>query len=621
MSSETRTLATRAELWDLVLQISDQELTGLLALSGENPFVMQLDNGRVSGVDGTVPDEVLAESFVTAGLVSEQAMGRVQATARVSRSRLGRILGDLGMMSPGDDDIAPEEVELGGAFKYLLGCDGPWEWRQVSHDPGDLSLAIPEQMASAFSATASPRELTDWAGRFEDLRPVAVPGGLPVSVREFLHTLDPGLELRDILKDGGLPPRDALAWIAISLKAGWIANEETEIVDDSGTEEPEMIEEDALEEVEILLEEDDRERAAEDESEADYDDLLILGDDDEDTLLDSDEIIIGADDTDELPPGDDLDELDAVLAGGHADETAELEAGDGDVPLVLDDEPGPGSEATAVDPEPDMAEEEGAADEPEPIELFEEPDGDTDAEPIELVDEETDPEPTPEPAAAEPASAADGGKRQKFFEKPVPDSIYQRLGLPDGAAGQGIAQAYSKRFRRVQKLLSEEPASERLAAWKDGLLEAYRILSHTEAATLYEKMTTGAEAKGVAATVMNEMGQRALDRGLGQIREGVSFEGAKSLQESLSWRTDLPEAWVALGFYQASLEDDEETQSAVESFTKALELDPDNGTYRYYRAVAADFAGMPDVYEQDKAWLAENPAQAPGSWSAFESSR
>lgn len=257
------------------------------------------------------------------------------------------------------------------------------------------------------------------------------------------------------------------------------------------------------------------------------------------------------------------------------------------------------------------------AEEPEIIEdavLELEPEAETagDAEVLEFAEADVV-EPAPPAAPVAPVAAA----APKFYEQPVPASIYERLGLPEGAAGQGVAQAYSKRTRRVQKMLEESPGDPLLEAWKLGLLKAYRIISHSVALALYEKLSGAGEAGDVADRVAEEVGKKALARGLQQLRRGNPFEGAKAIQEALTWLPESAEAWLALGFYQASLDDPDEFEQAFISFSRAVELAPDNPQSHYFRGVTAHFAGRSGDFDVERQWFEANPHAHLEAWQEF----
>lgn len=207
---------------------------------------------------------------------------------------------------------------------------------------------------------------------------------------------------------------------------------------------------------------------------------------------------------------------------------------------------------------------------------------------------------------------------KKFHDGPVPDGVYDCLGLPEGAAGQGIAQAYSKRLRRIQKLLDERPGDRQIEAWKEALLRAYRIVNHSEALAQYDKLVQErGNAEGVAAHVVAEIGKKSLARGIQNLRRGNLFEGAKSIHESITWLPDSAEAWLALGFYQASLDEEDEADQALVSFGKALNLAPESAQIRYLHAVTAHFCGDRAGFENDREWLNQNAERAPSAWAAF----
>jgi tetratricopeptide (TPR) repeat protein len=233
----------------------------------------------------------------------------------------------------------------------------------------------------------------------------------------------------------------------------------------------------------------------------------------------------------------------------------------------------------------------------------------------------SEPEFVSEPAEAEPPPAKVAAAEissKKFHDGPVPGGIYECLGLPEGAAGQGIAQAYSKRLRRIQKLLDERHGDRQIEAWKEALLRAYRIVNHSEALAIYDKMVLErGSPEGVAAYVVSEMGKKSLARGIQNLRRGNVFEGAKSIHESITWLPDSAEAWLALGFYQASLEESDEAGQALVSFGKALELAPDNGRIRYLHAVTAHYCGDRSSFDNDREWLNKNAESAPSAWAAF----
>jgi hypothetical protein len=114
------------------------------------------------------------------------------------------------------------------------------------------------------------------------------------------------------------------------------------------------------------------------------------------------------------------------------------------------------------------------------------------------------------------------------------------------------------------------------------------------------------------------MAKRTLAEGIRQIRSGHPWEGARAVQEALNWNDSLAEAWVALGFVQASRDDDpEEIEAAAESFDKAATLAPDNPVLRYYRAVANWHLGRKEAFAADAAWLNERGERAPAAWPRF----
>ncbi len=203
----------------------------------------------------------------------------------------------------------------------------------------------------------------------------------------------------------------------------------------------------------------------------------------------------------------------------------------------------------------------------------------------------------------------------EFWQEAPPADLYARLDVPSGAAGQGLAQAYSRRFRILQKLEAERPNDPRVETWRKAVLDAYRVLGHADARTLYEADTGKGDP---AARVTREMAKRTLAEGIRQIRSGHPWEGARAVQEALNWNDSLAEAWVALGFVQASRDDDhEEIEAAAESFDKAAQLAPDNAVLRYYRAVANWHLGRKDAFAADAAWLNERRDRAPAAWPQF----
>ena len=222
------------------------------------------------------------------------------------------------------------------------------------------------------------------------------------------------------------------------------------------------------------------------------------------------------------------------------------------------------------------------------------------------------------PAAASAAPSADPEpalEAPEFWQTAPPADLYARLGVPSGSAGQGLAQAYSRRFRILQKIGDEHPDDPRIEAWRKAVLDAYRVLGHADARALYEADKGEGDP---AARVTREMAKRTLADGIRQIRSGHPWEGARAVQEALNWNDSLAEAWVALGFVQASRDDDpEEIEAAAESFDKAATLAPDNPILRYYRAVANWHLGRKDAFAADAAWLNERLDRAPAAWPRF----
>lgn len=228
-------------------------------------------------------------------------------------------------------------------------------------------------------------------------------------------------------------------------------------------------------------------------------------------------------------------------------------------------------------------------------------------EDLEAVEEAGSSQPEPDGPPLPPADAV------PFWHKRPSADLFARLDLPAGAAGQGVAQAYSRRFRELQKAAEEHPDDRRVETWRKALLEAYRILHHPEARALYESMAD----EEAPSKVIGEMSKRALSEGIRQIRAGHLWEGTRAVQEALSWNDQMAEAWVALGFVQASRDDDpEELAAAAESFDKAVALAPEYGTLRFYRAVLRRALGRPE-FAEDAAWLQQNADRAPAAWARF----
>ncbi|RMF17170.1 MAG: hypothetical protein D6761_04775 [Candidatus Dadabacteria bacterium] len=291
---------------------------------------------------------------------------------------------------------------------------------------------------------------------------------------------------------------------------------------------------------------------------ADTDDFVVLDDNQEIAEVD---VLLDASEASESPDVDVLPEAEAVVAADNEPVVAEASVEAVEEPLI---EPAP-----IVEPEP------------APV---------VEAEPV----------------------------RKRFYEVAVPADIHKRLGVPPGAAGQGVLQAYSKRYRRVQKLLAENPGDPVLEAWRSGLLHAYRILNNAEALTWYERVASRGDEPDPAGYVAREMAGRAYERGLALLRGGDLIEAGKALQEALNWDDSNAQAWLALGLQQAAHDDDpDEIASAYRSFSQAVHYAPQDPHAHYYRAVAARYAGAQDAFAEEQAWLEQHADVAPDAWSRF----
>lgn len=573
------TLQTASALWDAMLAAARESASGLLATSIAEPYIVRIAKGQVVEVEGNVPAHVLEAAYVDSGLVSAITARRAGYIAAVARTDLGRILRELGVVDS-DSEAILDRARIDSAFKAALLADGPWEWRPLSVDGGP-GTPILDIMAAALAEVPG-SQLSEWVGRLEHLR-LLEPSDplwrdLPADIREFLATIDPTVALREVLLSAAMPPREALAWIAIARRLNWLLPVEA---NDAG---------DAVE-LEILLDdvEEGGPHAAMGLDESD-DDLAFLDTPDDITVVVDDEVepeepvvapaalveiaVAAEAEAEEIGEveevkEEELEEIEAVEEEAEASENA------AEAPLLLDDAPGPEPlpQATSAATLP-----------PQPV-------------------------PRAAPTARAPQAAA---PEQPFFAQPPPEDLYAILGLPPGVAGQAVTQAYSKRFRRLKKALEQRPQHPQLLAWERALVTAYRILSSPEATALYETKPPGG-----ASAVVAEMAKRALARGIQELRRGNAYAGAQAVQEALTWDDRRPEAWAALGFYQASLDDHDEHVAAFESFSRAVKLAPTNANLRYHAAVAAHFAGVAEAFEVHRAWLDQHRDQAPAAWAKF----
>lgn len=510
MTTPTRQdIADAAAVRDLLLTIGREARSGLLAAAGELDCTLKIREGRLVHADGEEPTERLARALAAAGLLPEKALERVLSVARTGRHGLFRILEDLALLDV-DDIPRFERIRLETMFRIAVGGAGPWQWRE-SPQSGSGGDGVLNLLAHALAVQLEPRDLIAWAGRPDDLR-FRQPaddawGRIETGARETIAAMDGTASLRDVLAASRLPGRQALVWLAMAGRLGWLADP----------------------------------AAATATAVSDHFDAPAAAPDDDSGLAV-------------------LDELEEI------EEFEDLE--------ILDD-----AQPIEIEPEAVMG---AAAESPPP----------------------------PAASAATPAAAA-----RAFWQVPPPADLHARLDVPEGAAGQGLAQAYSRRFRELQKAEAAHPGSPAIATWRKALLDAYRVLGHSDARAMYEADSGGGDAAG---RVTREMAKRTLADGIRQIRSGHPWEGARTVQEALNWDDSLAEAWVALGFVQASRDDDpEELESALQSFDRAVTLAPDNGVLRYFRAVANWHLGHREAFSGDAAWLNERRDRAPSAWPRF----
>lgn len=219
------------------------------------------------------------------------------------------------------------------------------------------------------------------------------------------------------------------------------------------------------------------------------------------------------------------------------------------------------------------------------------------------------PKPTPPPPPPSPP----------FYLKPVPPDPYARLGIPPETTGQGVTQAYSRRLMEVRKALEEKPGDRNLQAWQEGLLRAYRILTHPQAFELYQTFQTQGVPEGERdRKVFEAMGNLAFERGISELRAGERYQGVKLIQEALSWNPRLARALAILALHQAWGEEYEGVKEAIRVLEKALEISPDDPYLYYLYGILCYTAGdAEEGFQRAQTFFAKNPGKAPPSWKEF----
>jgi len=559
---------TREAVWSHLLDCARGKSDGVLLVEGTG--AVPIASGGLL-VTKTLPISAQARAAVRQG-IPEKTVKRAMSMARSARRSLPDMLIELGAADEVKfaDVVADAVIE---ALDTVLASDGPWQWRDGK--PEGAPVADVLRALVRHLAQVPAKKLAAWSGnpnkrRFkqpEDDLWVQVDGPM----QAWFSAHDGRRELRALLADAPVSAREALAWMTVGIQLGWLpavgkrAPTVASTPEATATEPAFLDTPDDITEVETA---DENDAVPEDESPA--------------SIPVADVDPIAAPDAEDEPNADapPLVELDEAPAAQAESQPAEQPTGGGEAEELFD---------------LDAAESKPAAD----------------AAP-------SAPESPSEPSPAEPQPQNTAGQSRKpFYASPPSQDLYARLGIPAGTAGQGVAQAYSKRFRVIKKAVKKHGEDRRLLRWQEALLCAYQILQDEEAAELYDRLASKGVGDPERQTFV-QMSEEAFRQGVTALQDGQVYEAGRAFKEAVKWDDRYVDAWAMLGLVQAWMDEPEDTRAALDSFHRAVELSPERADLRYYRAVAAHYAGDTATFEEDRAWLDRDGIEPPEAWSAFK---